>query len=291
MPFSAYVDLSEGSMISARRGKPNEWRRRALADWISRDPASVPDTTLDRLLATRMAAVSDAPRVPMRFPALLWSTRHATPAAQSVLSEYLASHGYVVAWMRYAGEDSLPPPFDNVSAARKVATLEAHVADMEWALSQLASHPSVDSGRLGVMAWSYSGEPATVLAQRTPRVRLLVSLSSNVFTPTYRTIDVTASLDSLPLRADVALLEETGAVRATPKQAPPFLDRLPGKAYRVTFPKLAHGNFNVLEGMIPALVGISAVQPWSVAGADAQDGYESICRTVLELLDRIMNGR
>jgi dienelactone hydrolase len=220
----------------------------------------------------------------------LWSTRHATPAAQSVLSEYLASHGYVVAWMRYAGADSLRPPFDDVTPARKIETLEAHVADMQWALRQLARRRDVDSTRLGVAAWSYSGEPATVLAQRTPALRVLVGLSTNIFVSTYRGIDIAASFDTLPLRAGVVLLEETGAARGRPRDAPPVLDRLPGKAIRVSFPALAHGNFNVLEGMIPGLVGVTRVQPWSLGGDVAQQGYESIARAVRSLLDKTLRG-
>ena len=288
--FASYVDLSEESMVARASRWTNEARRRWLAESVSPVPDSVPRALLDRILSSPMAASLDAGSLAERQPAVLWSTRHATPAAQSVLSEYLASHGYVVAWTRYAGADSLRPPFDDVTPARKIQTLEAHVADMQWALRQLARRRDVDSTRLGVAAWSYSGEPATVLAQRTPSVRVLVGLSTNIFVSTYRGIDIAASFDTLPLRAGVLLLEETGAARGRPREAPPVLDRLPGKAIRVSFPALAHGNFNVLEGMIPGLVGVTRVQPWSLGGDVAQQGYESIARAVRSLLDKTLRG-
>jgi dienelactone hydrolase len=289
--FAGYVDLSEGSMVEGLAAtRPLEWRRRWLAEAVSRDPASVDPRLIDRLLASPMAAVRGATPLADRSPLMLWSTRHATPAAQSVMSEYLASHGYVVAWMRYAGDDSLRPPFDDVSAGRRVEILEAHVADMQWALRRLAAHPSVDSTRMGVAAWSYSGEPATALAQRAPRLRVLVSLSSSAFTWPYRRTDSAPSLDSMPLRTDVLVLEESGAARGRVREPPAILDRLPGKVFRVTFPELAHGSFNVLEGMIPGVAGIATVQPWSVAGPAAQAGYETISRAVRGLLDKTMKG-
>ena len=288
--FSAYVDLSDGSMLEPAIARSDADRRRWLAEALSPLPDSLKREMLDSILQARMGATRDVEPATERFPVILWSTRHATPAAQSVLSELLASHGYVVAWMRYAGLDSLRPPFDDVAPARKVATLEAHVADMQRAIRRLVSHPSVDSTRVGVGAWSYSGEPATVLAQRTPSIRVLVGLSTNIFVSTYRGMDIVASIDSLPLRAGVLMLEESGAARGQVRAPPPILDRLPGKAYRVTFPALAHGNFNALEGMIPSLAGVSPVQPWSVAGPAAQDGYEAIAHAVLALLDKTMKG-
>jgi dienelactone hydrolase len=288
--FATYVDLSMGAMTASEGGVDADARRRWLAQSISGDSSAVTPSIIDGLLRSPMAAVRDLPPASTRQPAILWSTRHATPAAQSVLSEYLASHGYVVAWMRYAGSDSLRPPFDDVSRRRKAETLEAHVADMQTALRRLAGRPDVDSTRLGVAAWSYSGEPATVLVQRTPSLRVLVSLSSNVFVSTYRDVDIRASFDSLPLRVGVLMLEETGAARGRARDALPVLDALPGKAIRVSFPALAHGNFNVLEGMIPGLLRISNVQPWSIGGRVAQSGYEAVAQAVLGLLEKTMRG-
>jgi dienelactone hydrolase len=288
--FADYVELSEGPMIGRAR-RSVEWRRGWLAGAVSRTPDSVVATTIDRVLDAPMLAVRDAVPLGERVPLILWSTRHATPAAQSVMSELLASHGYVVAWMRYAGRDSLSPPFDNVSPQRKAEIVDAHVADMQAAIRRLVMHPAVDSTRIGVAAWSYSGEPATLLVQRTPRVRALVSLSSSVFTWPYRpTLNVSASLDSVPLRADVMLLEETGATRGRVREAPVFLDRLPGKTFRVAFPELAHGNFNVLEGLIPELIGVTAVQPWSQSGPGARGGYQTVALSVLALLDKVLKG-
>ena len=288
--FATYVDLSMGAMTASGDGVDANARRRWLAQSISGDSNAVAPAIIDSLLRSPMAAVRDLTSASSRQPAILWSTRHATPAAQSVLSEYLASHGYVVAWVRYAGSDSLRPPFDDVSRRRKVETLEAHVADMQTALRRLAARSDVDSTRLGVAAWSYSGEPATVLAQRTPSLRVLISLSSNVFVSTYRDVDIRASFDSLPLRAGVLMLEETGAARGRPRDAPPVLDALPGKAIRVSFAALAHGNFNVLEGMIPGLLGTSNVQPWSIGGEVARSGYEAVAQAVLGLLEKTMRG-
>lgn len=143
--FATYVDLSDGSMLDIARARSDDGRRRWLAASLTPQPDGVRREVLDSILRSPMAATRGAAPPTERFPVILWSTRHATPAAQSVLSEYLASHGYVVAWMRYAGVDSLRPPFDDVPPARKAATVEAHVADMQRAIRRLVAHPSVDS--------------------------------------------------------------------------------------------------------------------------------------------------
>jgi dipeptidyl aminopeptidase/acylaminoacyl peptidase len=41
---------------------------------------------------------------------------------------------------------------------------------------------------------------------------------------------------------------------------------------------LKHGAFNALEGMIPAVAGISNVRGWSLAGAEAKLGYEIVAQ-------------
>lgn len=291
LTFARYVDLSMGAMVGTGAGASLDARRRWLAASMARTPDSVDASVVERVLDAPMFAVEGATPIAERSPLVLWSTRHATPAAQSVLSELLASHGYVVAWTRYAGRDSLSPPYDGVSPQRKVEVLEAHVADMQFALRALAAHPAVDSTRMAVAAWSYGGEPATLLAQRTPRLRALVSLSSSAFTWPYRpSVNVAASLDSVPLRLDVLMLEESGATRGRLREPPRYFDRLPGKVFRVTFPTLAHGNFNVLEGLLPELVGITAVQPWSEGSPAARGGYQTIARSVLTLLDKVLQG-
>lgn len=291
LTFARYVDLSMGGVVAPGAGASHAFRRRWLAASMAPTPDSVETSAVDRVLDAPVFAFEGATPIAERSPLVLWSTRHATPAAQSVLSELLASHGYVVAWARYAGRDSLSPPFDDVSPQRKVEVLEAHVADMQCALRRLAAHPAVDSTRMAVAAWSYGGEPATLLAQRTPRLRALVSLSSSAFTWPYRpSVNVAASLDSVPLRLDVLMLEESGATRGRAREAPPFFDRMPGKVFRASFPTLAHGNFNVLEGLLPELVGITAMQPWSEGGPAARGGYQTIARSVLALLDKVLQG-
>jgi dienelactone hydrolase len=58
----------------------------------------------------------------------------------------------------------------------------------------------------------------------------------------------------------------------------------------VTFPTLAHGNFNVLEGLLPELAGVTAVQPWSEGGPAARGGYQTIAQSVVALLDKVLQG-
>lgn len=105
-----------------------------------------------------MDAVRDAMPVG-RFPVVIWTPRYGTTAAQAVLSEYLASHGFMVAFARPAAP--APMPFELADAGAKRAELAARVGDMRAALEHLRTLPNADATAVGVLAWSYTGEMAT----------------------------------------------------------------------------------------------------------------------------------
>jgi hypothetical protein len=152
------------------------------------DTVASPDV-LARILRARTFARRGATPVKQAFPLLLWSARHETVAAQSILSEYLASHGFVVAAAERVG-GRLPAPFEVTDTSERLRVLEAQLVD----------------------------------------------------------------LDSV-----------------------------------VRFPGLRHGNFNVIEGLLPGLYpGIRSVQPWSRGGRVARDGYRAIAEAALRYARRIV---
>lgn len=42
-----------------------------------------------------------------------------------------------------------------------------------------------------------------------------------------------------------------------------------------------------MEGMLPGVLGLSKVQPWSKGGTEAQLGYETICAIILSYLNTL----
>ena len=58
------------------------------------------------------------------------------------------------------------------------------------------------------------------------------------------------------------------------------------EGYLLTFHTLEHGNFNALEGMIPAVLGMEeGIASWSKSGPDAVRGYETMSRYTRRFFD------
>ncbi len=93
--------------------------RSDLCSAISGQPTGIENSLLVQILASPMLAIKDAQATKGNFPLVFWSARHGTIAAQSILCEYLASHGYAVAFARYLGP-ALPLPYQATSREQKV---------------------------------------------------------------------------------------------------------------------------------------------------------------------------
>jgi hypothetical protein len=278
MRFSDYLRLSD-DLRGATTGFPQESSLAAtLAAAMSGDSAALDPSIIQRILQSPMAASRDAPAAARRFPLVLWTPRYATTVAQSVLSEYLASHGFIVAFARTAGEGRLP--FELATSSEKRAELDARVWDMSFAVQQLANQPNLDTVAIGVIGWSYTGEMATLFQQQERRVTLVAGLSTTLLNDwVYQSADELERLGSGSLTAAFAILTQPrDSIR------PPALARVTGARYYVEMPGLAHGSFNALEGFIPSLLEVTPVQRWSTSGPHGVVGYEAMAKILLRLL-------
>ena len=280
MRFEDYLRLST-DLRGASAGFPHQAGSLAqtLSTAISGDAAAIDAATLARILQSRMAAVRDAAPAAGRFPLVLWTPRYATTVAQSIASEYLASRGFVVAFAR--PESGARLPFELPTPEEKMTELRARVADMRSAVGYLESQPYVNAARIGVIAWSYTGEMALHLQLTEPRVTLVAGLSTNVLNDwVFGPKEALAALEASRLSVPYAVLTQRGAAAVTP---PDLLNRI-ATPYFIEFPDLAHGSFNALEGFIPSKFGIQAVQRWSKSSEAGAAGYESIAVILLRLL-------
>jgi hypothetical protein len=277
--FGEYVRLSD-DLRGAAPGVHSSPAaiERTLAVAITGDPAGVAPALLQELAGAPMAGRRDAPVAPGRFPVLLWTPRYGTTVAQSILSEFLASHGFVVAFARPAAANAkLPHELDTSDA--KVRELRARVDDMAVALSALEHHASVDATRIGIVAWSYTGEFATAFQRLEPRVSFVAGLSTTLVSDwVFQDPAVLAGLDTRRLGAVYAIFTES---RERVLAHPPLPE---GRAYLIELPGLRHGNFNALEGFIPSLLAIPRVQRWSSSGAAGVTGYEALATMLLRLV-------
>ncbi len=212
-------------------------------------------------------ARADAAPEPGPYPLVLWSSRHATVLAQAPLSEVLASHGFVVATV-WSSSPPLAFLWEEKAREEKLATIQAHTGDLEQALRELRRNPAVDGDNVIGLAWSYGGQTVARLQEVEPRVRAIVALDANVVPARPE--------ESLELKRPLVYL----VGRDTSGRGFDRLQRLtkPWTAIRLT--ELAHGNFNALEGYLPAVLGTDTVYSWSLGGEVARDGYRALVRVV-----------
>ena len=172
MPFGDYVHLA----ATAQGPRPlTDSLRRMAESFMTSGPlqpffgGSVPDTAARRVFATPTAALRDAPAAAGRFPTLL--TLAVSPAVeQSVRWEYLASHGYVVAGVSWAGTGAATFQRGEWSPA----AMQDMGDDMRVLHDVLARVPSADRERLG---WVGAMTPAgLVFGSRSGRVDALATV-------------------------------------------------------------------------------------------------------------------
>jgi hypothetical protein len=73
---------------------------RVLSAAMTGDAQKTSGELLAAALAAPLRGVREAEKAGGRFPIVIWSSRYGTTAAQCVLSEFLASHGFLVAFAR-----------------------------------------------------------------------------------------------------------------------------------------------------------------------------------------------
>src|SRR5574341_1039713 len=134
----------------------------------------VSDADFNKLVQTPTAAINDATPAEGRFPLILvaqgfnmWSL------SNSVMCEYLASHGYVVATGPSMGMTTRQLSFDGIG-------VETQLRDLEFIIAFARDLPYVDRDKLAAIGFSFGGLPIAVLAMRNTDVDALISLDSAI---------------------------------------------------------------------------------------------------------------
>jgi hypothetical protein len=118
-------------------------------------PPALSDADWETLRSARATAVYEAPAAPGRFSLLIGMLR---PVFTVLTAEYLASHDYVVAFVK-----SL------VLFAESSWELDVPLRDMEVAAQRMRAEPNVDPQRTGTIGFSGSGFSQVLLANPGPR--------------------------------------------------------------------------------------------------------------------------
>jgi hypothetical protein len=126
---------------------------------------------IERLLNARGLARRDAPPSARRFPLVMFA--HASVDTQSVMAEYLASYGYVVAAVRSRGAQ-------DVAYRLSRENLDAMVADIDFAARRLQREHFVAPDPIGVIGMSNGSIAAVALQLKRSDIGAVVSLDGGI---------------------------------------------------------------------------------------------------------------
>jgi hypothetical protein len=126
---------------------------------------------VETLLKAETSAMRNAELVPKRFPLVLFA--HASPETESVMCEYLASHGFVVAAVKSRGATE---PDYRLSREN----LDAMVSDLAFVAARMEREPNVAGGGVSVIGMSNGSIAGVGLQLRGLRVSAVVSLDGGI---------------------------------------------------------------------------------------------------------------
>ncbi|MEO9802006.1 MAG: CocE/NonD family hydrolase [Reichenbachiella sp.] len=120
-----------------------------------------------KLIATPLLAYIDAEPMNGSFPLLMGSLR---PLSTSIVNEYMASHGYIVAMIEY-------PNFNGTFGDMALDD----VRDMQLGMTWMVKNMSVEPGQIGSYGFSGAGFSQVLMAMDEPRIKAIADLESGLF--------------------------------------------------------------------------------------------------------------
>jgi hypothetical protein len=202
-----------------------------------------------------------------RFPLVLFA--HATPFGQLAMSEYLASHGMVVAGV-----------MPRVGYRLGVDAIRTMIEDLETARRTISTHPFVDASRTAVVGASNGAFGAVGLGLRAP-IAAIVSLDGTIAErAAARILPELAAIEPLPPQPQVLHLY-------TPDNA--YLDLAQLKARgpacaAVRVPSVAHADFLSFGVLVP-------VGPPPFTRLRPAEKFASINRITLDFIRNAFHAR
>ena len=229
---------------------------------------------LPELMQLATAACEECPESAGRFPLVVFPEYRA-PATNSILSEYLASHGCVVGTVGLKGSTE-------VDYDTGLSGLDTTATDMGFVVAALSTLPYVDSDRVALIGLGISGSSALAYQMKNPSIDAVVSLDGGITTEfENRIISRTSHYDRASV--DVPLLFITAPHSALNRS---LIDQYAySKRYIAHFPKMSEFlflDYGMLQSRVPRIIG--------TASADAQVGFVWASHYVLNFLNAHLKG-
>jgi hypothetical protein len=222
-----------------------------------------------------------------KFPVLLWASRHGTTHYQLALSEYLASHGYIV-FNAVRLKPGFPLPWE-VDIRERIPLLHQYLNDMNTLIGFIKTYPQADTLSMALLSWSYGASAAIFTQQSHPEIDVVIGMSSINFKKDFFTgQQFDEMIEPEKLKKPYILFYESVS-----RLGNAFTDSVLNPVHKnisllYRFPKMFHGNFNYLEGHVAGKLKLPIAHPWTKPGIDAVTGYETVSYMTLLMLNRYL---
>lgn len=219
-------------------------------------------------LEATSGAYRDAEVAPGSFPVILYSPGgYGRGFENSVMFEYLASHGFIVAAYPAIGGS------DGNGSNPTVGLFETQTRDLEFVLGFLHQFPGANTEQLGLMGFSLGGSATLTVPMRNPNVKAVASLDG--WHPE-KNLSWMPFID--PERFNFPFLFAYRGGTENPNRF--IYDKVGGAdAYALSFKKFGH----VFYGSAWILLTEHKADDWAAIGAGQEDinrGYNLLCRYV-----------
>lgn len=231
-------------------------------------------TAFEQLMSTETASCKNGSPASGHFPLVLYSAGWFNRSPDNtILAEYLASHGFVVATV-----PQLNPGLWTFNFRSDARSVENQIRDLEFSLGVLSGKSFVDRRHVTAMGYSTGGDVALLLQGRNPQIGAVIGLDASwsitsdndviespFFDAEYHTVPV------LAIRRPVENAD-ANAVLDSLKYAPRIVTEIP---------KGEHGSFSD-DPSQRKLLGIETYSPYTT--------HEKIVQTVLDFLKAHQSG-
>ncbi|HEX6627404.1 MAG TPA: prolyl oligopeptidase family serine peptidase [Gemmatimonadaceae bacterium] len=274
-----------------RFSAPNKYFARLNTALESRDTTSWKnafkgaENLYPELLAQAVFARRDAAPATGAFPLVVYSEgwNSSSQNDNSVLAEFLASNGYVVASVPQVGTSA-----SALALGINPVDLETQMRDVELAMVTAQSQRFVDRRKLAAMGWSMGGVVSLWLAARNPNIDAVIGLDPSFAAAQWKSLVlVSPYFDIWQIRAPLLTLQ-SGNSRFTSGQDPGVIDSLHfAERYTARVGRITHGDFSDFA-MVARLFPVHLEDR---SATDASEGHVAVARTVLAFLDATLKGR
>jgi dienelactone hydrolase len=267
LSFGRYVDGADG--------------RESFHSRASSFGVTLSASELEQLFGAATPALEKAPRAPGPFPLLFVLDGLTGPFyLNTVLCEFLGSHGYVVVAIPTLGAR------EDIEADYDALSVDAQLRDMELAIQELHDYPEIDRRQMGLLAWSLGGVAQALLQMKNPDVRVLVSLDAATgYAYGQKLLEGSIFFD--PRRATVPFFHATDSRESgqVPKSFR-FYDEVAakGRSYLLTIEGASHAGFTSLAAIVPLLASATP----SAEALEKAERYRRLCLYVGRFLDAVL---